>query len=536
MTSTVAADTPPRRPRWPWVLGLLALIWIALVRVPLVLNAESHLDSDLAVDGLTVAELAHGQWRWHFPGTPHVGIGAALLAAPQTAVWGSRPITLASGGVVAYSTLVLATFALGLTAFGWRVAAWSLVPLAFASTGTVWLSGRLTGGHLLAAAWHAGALALLYGCIARGGAGRAAVLGLWCGLGLWHDTMFAITVATIGLVGPIAWWLAGRSRAGYASALAFVAALVLGALPRAVGSRLDPYDAYGGQLSPVFEPSVLAEHARLLVLECLPRLVVGHVLPDLAAEPQPGPLLGRPSTRREALDGDPLAWAATVLGLTLFVAAALALVRDRARGRIDLARAAVRGGLLVSSLAVLVAFLLERNIFNSDNYRYLVFLIVPWAVGFGLLMDGLARRGVGGVLAAWVLALGLAALMTLDTARWYERFGWVDSSFRPARRVVRDHALDWLKEHPEVKAIYGGYWDVYRLAFLANRGMQGVPFPIYPNRFPEWSRNLPGGRPEVLVVRLTPESALFYQAAVREGAQAVLMEPELAIYLWPVRR
>jgi hypothetical protein len=536
MTLTQAADVLPRRPRWPWVLALFALLWIGLVRVPLILNADSHLDSDLAVDGLTVLEMLHGHWRWHFPGTPHVGIGVAALAAPQMALFGSSPLTLASGGVVAYSALVLATFAMAFSAFGARVAAWSLLPLAVGSTGLVWLSGRLTGGHLLAAAWHAGALGLLYGCLARGGPLRAAVLGFWCGLGLWHDSMFAVTIATIGLVGPVAWWKEGRSQAGYACALAFVAGLSLGDLPREIGKRLDPFDAYGRPFSPVFDTELLVEHARLLALECVPRLVVGHLLPDLSTEPQRAKLLGSPTTRRESLTCEPLAWATTVMGLSLFVGASLALMRNRPSSSSDHARAAVRWALIVSSVIVMLAFLLNRDIYDSDNYRYLIYLVVPWAVGIGVMLDAMAQRGLSGTLAVGLLASCFAALMTIDTARWYERLGWIDGSMNPVRGAMRDPVLTWLNEHRDVNMIYGSYWDVYRVSFLTGERVKGVPFPVYPNRFPEWSRSLPGGRPEVLVVRSRPAEMQFYQAAVHDGAHAVLRERNLAIYLWPVRR
>src|SRR5207249_3385482 len=133
-------------PLWPWALLVLAMAWVALVRVPLVLNAEAHLDSDLAVDGLTLLEAVRGHWRWHYPGTPHIGIGPVLLSWPQARIWGADPITLVSGGLVAHQALVLATFLLAWRGFGPDVAAWSLVPLTFASTGTIWLSGRLTGG------------------------------------------------------------------------------------------------------------------------------------------------------------------------------------------------------------------------------------------------------------------------------------------------------------------------------------------------------------------------------------------------------
>src|SRR5262249_57330369 len=90
-----------RGPLWPWVALGLALGWSALVRVPLVLNAGAHLDSDLAVDGITLGEAVHGHWRWHYPGTPFTGILPVLLSWPQAVVWGADPVTLASGGVVA---------------------------------------------------------------------------------------------------------------------------------------------------------------------------------------------------------------------------------------------------------------------------------------------------------------------------------------------------------------------------------------------------------------------------------------------------
>jgi len=191
---------------WSWPALAIALVWVALARVPLVLNAGDHLDSDLAVDGLTLLDALRGHWRWHYPGTPHIGALPVLLSWAQAKTWGASPITLASGGVVAYGCLVAATFTLNRRAFGPSAAAWGLVPLAFASTGTIWLSGRITGGHLLAAAWHAGAFALLVGCLRRGGVGRWAILGLWSGLGLYLDSMAAVTMVGLLTAAVVGWW------------------------------------------------------------------------------------------------------------------------------------------------------------------------------------------------------------------------------------------------------------------------------------------------------------------------------------------
>jgi hypothetical protein len=114
--------------------------------------------------------------------------------------------------------------------------------------------------------------------------------------------------------------------------------------------------------------------------------------------------------------------------------------------------------------------------------------------------------------------------MTLDTARWYARFGWIDARGWPVRVRRADPALEWLDAHREVKVITGDYWDVYRLAFLTGGRLLGLPLPVYHDRFPEWSSARGGGRPEVEIVRprkvgyatslwaLPPGSRVLYQA------------------------
>ena len=86
----------------PLICLAAAIIWSLLLRVPLIQNAPVHLDSDLAVDGLTLHEAVSGHWRWHYPGTPYTGIGAVLLSWVQARTWGANPETLVSGGTVAH--------------------------------------------------------------------------------------------------------------------------------------------------------------------------------------------------------------------------------------------------------------------------------------------------------------------------------------------------------------------------------------------------------------------------------------------------
>ena len=416
---------------------------------------------------------------------------------------------------MAYLGLLLATFLLAWRAFGPSVAVWSLAPLTFASNGAVWLSGRITGGHLAAAAWHAGAFCLLAGCLERGGRGRALALGLWCGFGFYLDSMFAMTL--LGLVpAAFAFWLgSGRPRKGALAALVFLWAFLAAVWPRQLGAQVDPHDAYRDQFALTTNRSLLESHTRTLVYDCLPRLLAGHRLPNLATEPDPSALPGVAMPWRET-GFDPLGLIVTALVLTLAAWAVVALTGSSIAAPSPVARTVARG-LLLSAAATLAGFVANRNIYNSDNYRYLVTLLVPWAVGFGLAMKRLSGIGKTGWLVAAACTVLLGALMTADLARWYARFRWVDARSLPVRRPLDDPTLGWLDAHPEVDWIEGSYWDVYRLAFLSGGRVRGVPFPVYPNRFPGW-RPGPWSK-QAVIVRPTPEGRVFRDAAIRKGGR-----------------
>ena len=512
---TVITAANPREPWWPWLLFGLAACWVVLIRAPLILNADRHLDSDLAVDGLTLLEATQGHWRWHYPGTPYMGIAPVLLSWPQAMLFGTSPTTLVSGGTVAYLGLLLGTFLLARSAFGHAVAAWALVPLAFASNGAVWLSGRITGGHLPAAAWHAGAFALLVPCLRRGGWPRALALGIWCGLGVSLDSMFLVTLAGLIPAAALFGLRSGATRTSLALAVVFVSGLAVGLGSGFVGARIDPHNAYEQQFGLVNRGDVLLAHADILVRKCLPRLFAGHQLPDLETDPSVAelsmPFYDRPTGQKGLLP-----YAATALGLGLWAAAMIRLAAASLFSG-DATMRAVTFGLLVSGIATAAAFVTNRNIFNSDNYRYLVTLLVAWAIGFGLLMNWLCQRGSGGRILAALVTIALAVVMTEDLARWYHGFGWLDSSYRPVHNQVDDPILKWLEGEPAIEWIEGGYWDVYRLCFLSSGRLRGAPFPIYPNRFPEWRPSSGAGR--AVVVRATPEGAAFRESALRAGGR-----------------
>lgn len=523
----LAMTTPPspataRRPWWPWLVLALGLAWTAFLRIPLILNAEDHLDSDLAVDGLTLLDAVNGQWRWHYPGTPHIGIVPVLASYPQAIVWGANPISLVSGGTVIWALVVASALVLAWRVYGPSVACWAIVPLVFSSLGMIWLSGRITGGHLLALAWHAMAFVGLHICLTRRGWRPAVLLGAWCGLGVYVDAMFLVTIAGIGAATSVAWLSGPRSRPGLVVPGAFLVGMVVGLLPRELGSYMDPYDAYPAQFAATFDPAAIGGHAELLTLECLPRLIAGIRLASLDGS-LPGSIVAR--------------W--SVLVLMFGFGAALVRMGLEAFRRGDAARRAVAAGTLTSGLLVVSAFLVNRNIYNSDNYRYLILLLTPWSLGFGLCLDDLCRSGARGRVAAGLIGIALAVGMTLAASRWYretrhylddrgfpvrtEHPSWRELVVRPDRRPSGVPRAS--RERPErfsipsdVTHVFGGYWDVYRLSFLSGKRIVGVPYTIYPNRFPGWSAGLGPGRGKIMILRPGEEPASASRpAAERTG-------------------
>jgi hypothetical protein len=510
------------------------LVWTVLIRIPLIVNAEDHLDSDLAVDGLTLLDAVHGHWRWHYPGTPYMGILPMLSSYPQAMISGANPISLVSGGTILWVLVVVTTFWLAWKAFGPEVAGWSIVPLVFSSIGTVWLSGRITGGHLLALVWHTAALAGLYACLTRGGRIRAAGLGVWCGLGLYVDAMFVFTLAGLMAAALLAWLRTGRPRTGITLGGVFLAGLMAGLLPREIGRRVDPYDAYPSQFATTFDRSALLGHARLLVLNCLPRLVAGPELSDFQRRfVEPDSPVGEFLV---FLSGSRTTWKlprasewVSVLILAGFGVAVVQLVLDSVRAG-DPARQAIGCATILAALLTTGAFLINRNIFNSDNYRYLIFLLTPWSLGFGLTVQRLTQKGMPGRVAACIVAGLLISVMTERTFSWYrDTRHYLDDRGVPVRSrpspwselSLRTPALKGRNLGPfmppvdhtirfevlsDITHIFGGYWEVYRIAFLSGRRIGGIPFPMYPNRFPGWSEGLGPDRGKLLILRPNDDS------------------------------
>ena len=201
-------------------------------------------------------------------------------------------------------------------------------------------------------------------------------------------------ILTLGGMVVSALFAAGRFKGRVLSqGLVLILAFLAGASPRAIGQWVEPYDAYHEQFAGSLDPQLLKAHSKILLLDCLPRLIVGHRLPGLEADPDRallgtgGPVQGKSANR----DGTSWwVWPLVVLGLGSFIVA-LAALAGVAWDSTHLARRAIAAGLLATAVAVVAGFLINRNIFNSDNYRYLVLLLVPWSVGLGLVLGCLTN-------------------------------------------------------------------------------------------------------------------------------------------------
>jgi hypothetical protein len=106
--------------------------------------------------------------------------------------------------------------------------------------------------------------------------------------------------------------------------------------------------------------------------------------------------------------------------------------------------------------------------------------------------------------------------MTAMTGSWYQSKmkyldGFMTSAVREPRPWNRPRVGGHDPAHRQgtrieipagVTHLLGDYWDVYKISFLSGGTVGGVPYPMYPNRFPGWSKGLGPGRGALMV--LTP--------------------------------
>jgi hypothetical protein len=251
-------------------------------------------------------------------------------------------------------------------------------------------------------------------------------------------------------------------------------------------------------------------------------------------------------------------WLAVVL-LIGFIAAMARLALDPVFSG-GACQNAIGFGTFLSAVLIVAAFLVNRNIFNSDNYRYLIYLLTPWSMGFGLLMSDLMRRKRFGRAAALFAMIALFIGMTARTLSWYQdKLHYITDQWRvvsvpreewfeprrwrsegdvyisqideDGRAQPAQPAMVGFMKYPvpsDVTHVFGDYWDVYRMTFLSGKRVAGVPYPIYPNRFPGWSRGLGAGKGRLLVLGLRnpPGHETFLRTNLRYTTIRELYDPK----------
>lgn len=511
------------------------------LRLPMVVHADRHLDSDLAVDGLVLREyLRTGKLEASYPGTPHIMTLPVFLSLPAVKVWGDSAASLVFAGTAAAMLMIVPVFLLARKAYGLVPALLAGLLLAAGGLGQVWLSARVTGGHMLAAAWMGWIWWLWTLLIGRRSVLAWYVFGMICAIAFFSDRIFALGLAALGLatlaaIRPYRSTVSGSIRKKQAAMFLF--SLVAHSL--LLADKALPYaTAYGDQFAMTTDTTAILGHLRLLLLECLPRLIFGRVLPSGSTAvtfTHPG------SISNEAITAEsPIVWILAAI-VSLLILMSLFSERDPETGGVssnpnDLRwLGSLRIGLWVTTLLTFLAFVLNRNIYNADNYRYLV-LLLP---GLGMAVSRIAAAGRRQSLRRG-LVLAIASLLTFDTLVWQANVGFRSGSMPAARNDSKSQAgavdlVDILKSNPNVVTadFEADYWEVYRALYLADLTIdQGQPFGFFPNRFYPASafRNQERKPPRFVVITKSPTSMQILAQIRKEGARRVFASPNLEIY------
>jgi hypothetical protein len=469
------------------LLLCICLTIAIFLRWPMVAGAAKHLDSDLAVDGLTLRQLVEeGQWRWHYPGTPHIGTAPMILSLPAVALMGDGPKSLVFAGLAANLLLIIATYLIALKFNGRWPAFFAGIAMAAGGLGQVWLSARVTGGHLLAAAWMAWAWYFWTIAINSVSIRPWLLFGLFCGLGLWVDSIFLLGLAGLFAASLAESWKNRRSitlKTRLLQAFSFSAMLPAGMLLTSLG---DGENSYGSQFELSRDANSIIEHTRILVMDCLPRLFFGRSAQGLDQINWPD----QPFKNENHLTFILIAFA-------LSIAAIILKIRSRSNQRVlnNSLKHSLWLGFATLLILNLIAFVLNKNIFNSDNYRYLV-LLLPI---FGVSVASIAADGRFQLTRRLILVV-FSVLLGNDVYNWQ-----IHASLRESQsdalqqeqkkkdRIQTSRAMPlediFVTPGNGLPPIVNGtfeadYWVVYKSIYLFRLPLNsGRPFGFYPDRF-----------------------------------------------------
>lgn len=487
--------------------------------------AYKHMDSDLAVDGLTLRDfIQNHHWRWHYPGTPHIGTLPVLISLPAISIWGEGPTSLVFAGVAANILLVTAVYHLVNRAYGIYPAIFAGLVLAAGGLGQVWLSARVTGGHLLAAAWLAWAWVLWSHLIQNQSLKSSAGLAFFCAIGIWIDSIFILGIAGIGLSSLIMAWQYRSTislNRRFVQALLFLAILPVGLFISKLG---DGMNAYGAQFEITTDQSALIQHARILLIECIPRLIIGRTLksgsPEIAM------------THLKPADYLSSNYALVMVLTMIFIIVLLTSLKwisplISRKSSIHTVHSppdwvkSIWLGLAFTGVLTLSAFELNKNIFNADNYRYLVPLMPLMGMTYGYL----ASTGPMHTQRRFLLIL-LSFLLTIDVHFWQQANGFhLFASANLDKNLESQNSKDvvslLLGHQPDhlpaiTDTFEADYWETYRALYLAKKPISmGKPFGFFPNRFPRESP----ANPRFVLITNSPASLQMLPLIRAEGAK-----------------
>lgn len=512
------------------VSGLFACVALALfLRWPMITAAERHLDSDLAVDGLTLRQFVEeGKWRWHYPGTPHIGTAPMLLSLPVVAVWGEGPAALVFAGVAANLLLITGVYLLVLKAYGRTPALVSGLLLAAGGLGQVWLSARVTGGHLLAAAWLAWAWYLWAGLIHRNTISLWIAFGLYCGLGLWVDSIFLLGLAGLFFASLAEAWKFRKTvslKRRLAQAMLFSMVLPVGPLLKSLG---DGENVYGDQFQLITDVPSLIDHTKILFLQCLPRLAFGRSIfgkNEITWPDQPF----KNATSWQII--------AALVALTMTAVLLKSASKKKPVSDWPSWLGSLWFGLFCMFILNLAAFIFNKNIFNSDNYRYLVCLLPM----IGLVYAGLVVSGQFRQINIAILLL-IACIQAYDVYQWQihaflresetteKQFSDKGESIVSIGRKFTCEQIFTSKDNVSPPLVNGtfeaDYWVVYKSMYLYRLSISnGRPFGFYPDRF----KSISPKNPLYVVISDNETSRRMLAAVQNEEFESRYQSPDVII-------
>ncbi|MFM7129042.1 MAG: hypothetical protein ACKO0V_06765 [bacterium] len=510
--------------------GLMACLALAIyLRWPMVASAARHMDSDLAVDGLTLRQFVEeGKWRWHYPGTPHIGMAPMLLSLPAVAAWGEGPAALVFAGLASNMLLISGVYLLVLRAYGRVPAFFSGLVLAAGGLGQVWLSARVTGGHLLAAAWLAWAWFIWSHLIHRNTITLWIAFGLYCGLGLWVDSIFLLGLAGLFVASMVESWKFRKTvslKIRLAQAILFTVMLPIGPFLTSLG---DGENVYGNQFELISEMPLFLEHTKILFLQCLPRLIFGRSLPgkdEITWPDQPFK-----NEMNQILIAGLIALCLSAITLKFVSKKPSSENRQSWLSSLWL-------GLFVVCILNFVAFILNKNIFNSDNYRYLV----PILPAIGLFYAWLASSGRLQYFSASIILL-MALLLCNDVYSWQiDAFIRESTTAENQIKAIRDeqnfpgkiftYRRIFVSPGNGIPPIVNGtfeadYWVVYKSIYLYNLPISaGRPFGFYPDRF----QNVSPKNPRYVVISDNEISRRMLAAVQNEEFDSRYQLPQVIV-------